>query len=114
MKRTTIQRIFSILSYRKSREATVGPLSVAALAREYREHVKFAKSSEEVSETYIECATTVWDRALVIDGIRDMEPALTANLASVAAQPPSLGYLRAARGATPPAQAHTCGLKPRC
>lgn len=44
MKRTTIQRLFSILSYRKSREATVGPLSVAALAREYREHVKFAKT----------------------------------------------------------------------
>ena len=67
---TAFQRIMTIINYKAKREAIVGRLSAKALADSWRENVEMSSTAEQLSDTVIDNAITVWNRLLVQTPVR--------------------------------------------
>ncbi len=64
LRRTTLQKIFDVLAYKKKIEAVSGPLSALKLSTKYQTNIKVAADSEQISCDFIDSACTIGTRVL--------------------------------------------------
>ena len=68
MYRSPFQRICEIISYKRRHEAVNGKLSSQGLAKLYKEKGRVSED-EKLTDTYIDGALVVWNRALCQDNV---------------------------------------------
>lgn len=71
MGRTAYQRLFEVEMFRQKKEAALGKMSAAALAKMYADNVQFSPGSDPLSAAFIDEALTVFSRALSISSVRE-------------------------------------------
>lgn len=71
MGRTAYQRLFEVEMFRQKKEASLGKMSAAALAKLYSDNVQFSPGSDPLSAAFIDEALTVFSRALSISSVKD-------------------------------------------
>ena len=64
LRRTTLQKIFDVLAYKKKIEAVSGPLSALKLSAKYHTNIKVAADSEQISCDFIDSACIIGTRVL--------------------------------------------------
>lgn len=72
LERTCAQRIFEVIDFKVKREKVQGKMSVLDVVKAYTTHARLAKTTEKVTNGFLEMAMSVWSRLFSSKTARDV------------------------------------------